>query len=92
MIENIIDRRKRQHRWKHINAIVEPTWHDNDGGPDRDQSERGLDDIVYDQREVISLADAIAWADALPDRVTLYLYDQGGGTTVWKGTPPEATG
>jgi DNA invertase Pin-like site-specific DNA recombinase len=68
------------HRWKHINAIVEPTWHDNKG-PDRDQSERGLDDIVYDQREGISVAEAIARANGLPDRVTLYLYDRGDGTT-----------
>jgi hypothetical protein len=81
MIENISDRRKRPFRWKRINAIVEPTWHDNDGGPDRDQSERGPDDIVYDQREGISLAEAITWANSLPDRITLYLYDEGRGTT-----------
>ena len=81
MIENICDRRKRPHRWKRINAIVEPTWHDNDGGHDRDQSERGPDDIVYDDREGISLSEAIAWANGLPDRVTLYLYDEGRGTT-----------
>jgi hypothetical protein len=81
MIENLCDRRERPHRWKRINAIVEPTWHDNDHGPDRDQSEPGPDDIVYDQREGISLAEAIAWANSLPDRVTLYLYDEGRGTT-----------
>jgi hypothetical protein len=82
MIENISDRRKRPHRWKRISAIVEPTWHDNDGGPDRDQSEPSTDDIVYDQREAISLAGAIAWANSLPDRVTLFLYDEGSGTTL----------
>jgi hypothetical protein len=80
VIENIIDRRQHQYRWKCINAIVEPTCHDNDVA-DSDQSERGPDDIVYDQREDISLADAIAWANALPERVTLFLYDQGKGTT-----------
>lgn len=81
MIENIRDRRKLPHRWKRINAIVEPTWHDNAGGLDRDQSEPGPNDIVYDQREGISLAEAIAWANSLPGRVTLYLYDEGRGTT-----------
>jgi hypothetical protein len=90
MIENIIDRRNRHHRWKRINAIVEPTWHDNDGGPDRDQSERGPDDIVYDQQEGISLAEAIAWANSLRDRVTLYLYDDGRGTTLWPRPLAEA--
>lgn len=81
MIVNIIDRRKHQRRWKRINAIVEPTWHDN-SRPDSDQAERGRDDFAYDQREDISFADAIAWANSLPDRVTLYLYDQGKGTTL----------
>jgi hypothetical protein len=81
MIENISDHRERPHRWRCINAIIEPTWHDNDGGPDRDQSEPGRGDIAYDQREGISLAEAIAWANGLPDRVTLYLYDEGRGTT-----------
>src|SRR5262245_48468334 len=80
MICNIIDRRKRPFRWKRINAIVEPTWHD-EGVPDSDQAERGPDDLVYDQREGISLADAIAWANSLPESVTLFLYDAGSGTT-----------
>ena len=79
MIENIVDQRRLRHRWKRINAIVEPTWCDN--APDRDQSERGTEDIIYDQREDIALADAITWAHAMPSRVTLYLYDQGKGTT-----------
>jgi hypothetical protein len=46
MIENIKDSRKRPHHWKRINAIVEPTWHDNENWPDRDQSERGPDDLA----------------------------------------------
>lgn len=80
MIENIIDSRKSRYRWQRINAIVEPTWHDNEKA-DADKSDRGPDDIVYDQREGISVTEAIAWAAALPDRVTLFLYDRGSGIT-----------
>ena len=80
MIFNIRDHRERLFRWKRINAIVEPTWHD-EVVPDSDQAERGPDDLVYDQREGIALADAIAWANALPEHVTLFLYDAGSGTT-----------
>jgi hypothetical protein len=80
MICNIIDSRKRPYRWKRINAIVEATWHDN-AIPDGDTSERGPDDIVYDDREGISLSDAIAWAHSVPCRVTLFLYDEGCGTS-----------
>ena len=80
MIWNIIDNRKRRYRWKRINAIIEATWHDNPG-TDSDQAESSPDDIVYDQREGVSLADAIAWANSLPSGVTLFLYDEGRGTT-----------
>jgi hypothetical protein len=80
MIWNIIDSRKRPYRWKRINAIVEATSHDNSKS-DSDQAQDGPDDIVYDQREGISLADAIAWANGLPGGVTLFLYDEGRGTT-----------
>jgi hypothetical protein len=79
MIWNIIDHRKRPYRWKRINAIVEATSHDNSCS-DGDQAESSPDDIVYDQREGISLADAVAWADSLPGGVTLFLYDEGCGT------------
>jgi hypothetical protein len=80
MIWNIVDRRKRPYRWKRINAIAEATSHDN-AKSDGDQVEGSADDIVYGQREGISLADAIMWANSLPGGVTLYLYDEGGGTT-----------
>jgi hypothetical protein len=79
MIWNIVDHRARRHRWKRVNAIVEPTWHDN-GVADSDQCEIGEDDIVYDHREGISIAEAVAWANSLPNRVTLFLYDEGRGT------------
>jgi hypothetical protein len=78
MIANIIDNRERRYRWKQITAIVEATEHDN-GIDDSDQIESDPDSIVYDERPVISVADAIAWATALPCAVTLFLYDLGSG-------------
>lgn len=79
MIWNIIDRRKRPYRWKRINAIIEATSQDNSVS-DSDQAKASPDDISYDCREAISLADAIAWASGLQNGVTLYLYDEGCGT------------
>jgi len=81
MIWNVIDKRVRPYRWKRINAIAEATCHDN-SCRDSDQAESSPDDIVYAQRESISLADAIAWANSLPGGVTLFLYDEGRGTTL----------
>jgi hypothetical protein len=79
MIANIIDRRTRRYRWKKITAIIEPTYHDNtvDDSDDTEAPEPGF--IVYDERAVISVADAIAWAGSLPFATTLYLYDLGSG-------------
>src|SRR5260370_27487839 len=79
MIWNIIDRRERRYRWKRVNAIIEPTSHDN-CCQDSDQAEEDPDAAIYEQREGISLAKAVEWADAKPYRVTLYLYDEGSGT------------
>jgi hypothetical protein len=79
MIWNIIDKRERRYRWKRINAIIEPTWHDN-SCHDSDQAEEDLDAGVYEQREGISLAEAVEWANAKPYPVTLFLYDEGRGT------------
>ena len=81
MIWNIIDRREKRHRWRLINAIVEPTWHDN-SCQDSDQAERAMGEIEYDQREGVSVADAVQWANAMPFPVTLFLYDLGGGTNI----------
>ena len=36
--------------------------------------------MAYEEREGISLADAITWANSRPYPVTLYLYDEGRGT------------
>ena len=81
MIWNIIDRRERRYRWKRVNAIIEPTWHCN-SCRDSDQAEEDPDARVYEQREGISLAEEVEWANAKPYPVTLFLYDEGRGTTL----------
>jgi hypothetical protein len=82
VILNIIDRRTRRYRWKQITAIVEPTYHDN-SAQDSDQTEAPEHSFsTYDQKEEISLADAVAWASALPYAATLYFYDLGDGASV----------
>lgn len=80
MIYNIIDRRTRPYRWRRINAIIEATSHDNSCS-DSDQQPEEDDDITYDEREDISLSEALRWANDQPSAVTLYLYDLGSGTT-----------
>jgi hypothetical protein len=80
MIWNIIDKRERHYRWKRINAIIEPTWQDN-SCKDSDQAEKDPDADVYDEREGVSLTEAIEWANAKPYPVTLFLYDEGRGIT-----------
>lgn len=77
-ILNIIDRRKRPHRFKKINAIIEPTRHDN-RCKDSDHAEGRDNWMGYDEREHIALADAIEWAATFPDELTLYIYDEDGG-------------
>jgi hypothetical protein len=80
-IWNIIDRRKRPHRWKAITAIMEPTYHDNSVAG-ADEVEEATSDTVYDQRAEISVADAVTWVQSLPFPATLYLYDLGDGINV----------
>ena len=79
MIHNIIDQRRRRYRWRKINAIIEATAHDN-GCVDSDQQPASDDDVTYQQREGISLADAVRWAMSAPSPVTLFLYDEGDGS------------
>jgi hypothetical protein len=88
-ITNIIDRRKRRHRFETVNAIVEAAWHDNTVN-DSDQVEQPADDDGpnYDQREHISLAEAVEWAMSFKQQVTLYVYDKDDGIYVRK-TPTE---
>ena len=80
MICNIIDRRTRRYRWREVNAIIEATAHDN-GCADADQQPPSDGDVTYDQLENVTLQEALAWANAEPNAVTLYLYDSGAGTT-----------
>jgi hypothetical protein len=81
MIWNIIDNRKRRYRWKRINAIIEPTSHDN-SCRDSDHAEEDPDPKMYEQRECISLAGAVEWANSKPYAVTLFLYDEECGTNL----------
>ena len=79
MIWNLIDNRKRPYRWKRIIAIAEPTWHDNSGA-DCDQAEAVDGESDYEERQHLSVADAIDWAHAFAFPVTLFLYDEDGLT------------
>lgn len=71
MIYNVVDRRKRP---------FEATSHDNTC-QDTDRRPESEDDVVYSQRENISLHEAILWAQQHPCAVTLYIYDKGAGAT-----------
>jgi hypothetical protein len=79
-ITNIVDRRKRRYRFETVNAIVEAAWHDNSVN-DSDQVEQPADDDgpLYEEREHISLAEAVEWAMSFKQQVTLYVYDKDGG-------------
>jgi hypothetical protein len=81
MIWNVIDRRTSPYRWERINAVVEPTWHD-DNCRDADRAEPCDGEIDYDERNSISVFEAISWAHGLPFPVTLYIYDESSGTTL----------
>lgn len=79
MIYNIIDRRKRERRWRHVFAVVQPTWHDNSckDSDHIDPSKFSDMEVDYDERVHIPVHDAVIWAERLPFAVTLYLYDDG---------------
>jgi len=79
MITNIIDKRKRRYRFLKINVIVEAAWHDNTV-KDADRAPRSeKDGPLYEEREHIPLSDAITWATAFAEPVTLFLYDEDAG-------------
>jgi hypothetical protein len=61
-----------------VNAIVEPTWHDN-SCEDADQAPKHDHDPMYEEREHITLNEAIRWAESFSSKVTLYLYDEDDG-------------
>jgi hypothetical protein len=79
MILNILDRRKQNYRWKCVDAIIEPTWHDN-ACADSDYAEHDHGEPMYEARKGISLADAVMWASGVRVPVTLYIYDKDSGT------------
>ena len=79
MITNIIDKRTRRYRFLKINAIVEAAWHDNTV-KDADQAPPSeKDGPLYEEREHILLSDAVTWATAFAEPVTLFLYDEDAG-------------
>jgi hypothetical protein len=80
MIFNIVDKRSRRFRWKNVNAIAEATSHDNFVA-DSDQIKARDDDLTYAERNNISVAEAVAWAQSFPGPITLFLYDAGKRTT-----------
>jgi hypothetical protein len=72
-IVNIVDGRNHRSRFNVINAVAEAAWHDNSvkataGGVDQIDAAGGPD---YDERERISLAEAISWASGFAEPVTL---------------------
>lgn len=79
-ITNIIDSRKHRHRWAKVNAIVEATWHDNQAA-NADIAPQSAQDVEYDQLEGVSLAEAVIWAQGMPGAITLFIYDDGAGTS-----------
>lgn len=84
MLTNIIDHRKRPYRFKKVNAVIEPTRHDNKV-KDADQADGKDAWIGYDEKEHVSIAQAIDWAESHHDAVTLYLYDEDSGIYVARG-------
>jgi hypothetical protein len=80
MIHNIIDKRARPYRWRKIKAIIEATAHDNSCA-DSDQQSPSDEDVLYAEKNGISLKEAVGWAMGAGSPVTLYLYDDGAGTS-----------
>jgi hypothetical protein len=79
MIWNVIDERRKPHRWKVINAFIEDVAHDNSCA-DADQTPTDLaTTVTYEENLGVSLHEAIVWAEAHAGRVTLYIYDEGEG-------------
>ncbi len=75
MIWNIRDHRHFPHRWRKVRAIVEDVRHDNGAYDGDDFDEANPRAPLYDERGGILLNEAIAWAENMPGKVTLYLYD-----------------
>ena len=80
MSTNVIDRRKRKYRFLKVNAVVEAAWHDNHVKDEEcDQIAKPKDDgPSYEEREHVTVGDAILWGTSFGNPVTLYLYDEDG--------------
>jgi hypothetical protein len=81
-IFNIVDHRKHPYRFKKINVVVEATWHDNrvrDHLADQVPTDKGPD---YEEKEHITLAEALSWGESFSTPVTLFLYDEDAGIYV----------
>ncbi|WP_425100352.1 hypothetical protein [Tropicibacter sp. S64] len=74
MLCNIIDHRKRRHRWKSVVVILEATAQDN-GAADADLAEGDAGTVLCLERKGLSLAEAITWAQGFDVDVTLFVYD-----------------
>ena len=75
MITNIIDRRKFPYRWLTVDAVVEPTQHDN-SIENADQAEKKHPEwIGCGELEHATVEKAVKWAMNHSENVTLYLYD-----------------
>lgn len=75
MIANIIDNRKRKHRWKTVFAIAEPTFQDNNV-EDSDQAPVLQGVSCYEEIRDVSIEAAIQWANEFDYPVTLFLRDR----------------
>jgi hypothetical protein len=77
MIWNIIDSRGNRYRWARVHAIIEATWHDNRvSGADQAPISSAENEVTFDERVDVSVAEAIQWANAQPCPVTLFLRDK----------------
>lgn len=75
MLCNIRDKRTRPFRWCRVKAILEATSHDNACAESDPVPPSGFD-VTYMERNGISIPEAVAWAEAEPSAVTLFLYDE----------------
>ena len=76
MIENIIDHRQQKYSVTPIDAVIEPSAHDN-GIPGATQFPQEDPSITtyYEDRRKLSVKEAIEWANGFQFPVTLFLYD-----------------
>lgn len=74
MIANIVDKRRRRHRWKNVHVILEAIWQDNSVA-DSDQAEPTEPVVDYIEFDDMPLAEAISLAHAEQGIVTMFIYD-----------------